>query len=272
MDDKRNLISDALRTLGKPGRQMARGQRNQIAAMEILQLLAGVDLYNQFVLQPFLGDCEALMNAGRHLAQEMSRIQSYSTVFRKRETDYSSTVVNNFAGSRNWHTSSYSFQRTVTVNVEVAYDFSNIKQPSREIALLDVLGFDQPISTVWELIPWSFLIDYFIKVGDFLQQFEGQLVDIPFFVVKSGWSCKTTTDCAVKTLVFAGSDLAGFRNGPAPEVMGHLSHTVYDRWPGPLDLLPTFVPPRITLPNLRQVGNIVDLVILGLRPNWASRG
>jgi hypothetical protein len=37
---------------------------------------------------------------------------------------------------------------------------------------MKILGLDNPSVVLWELMPWSFVIDWFISVGDFLQGFS----------------------------------------------------------------------------------------------------
>jgi len=46
-------------------------------------------------------------------------------------------------------------------------------------ALFAALGGYDPLGTIWELIPWSFLVDYFVDFGGFLERhtlrpFEGE--------------------------------------------------------------------------------------------------
>jgi len=42
-----------------------------------------------------------------------------------------------------------------------------------QTALLSQLGFTSPINLAWELLPWSFVVDWFIPVGDYLKAFSG---------------------------------------------------------------------------------------------------
>lgn len=44
-------------------------------------------------------------------------------------------------------------------------------------AYLDALGFNNPLRTIWERIPLSFVVDWFIPVGDFLEQFSFKWLD-----------------------------------------------------------------------------------------------
>lgn len=42
----------------------------------------------------------------------------------------------------------------------------------QDTALLSQLGFTSPINLVWELLPWSFVVDWFVPVGDYLASFS----------------------------------------------------------------------------------------------------
>lgn len=46
---------------------------------------------------------------------------------------------------------------------------------SDEVAALEAFGLDRPLSTLWELIPFSFIVDWAIGVSDALSAFEGLL-------------------------------------------------------------------------------------------------
>jgi len=52
---------------------------------------------------------------------------------------------------------------TIHHNVAVVDDFLNLTS-----GLLAYFGFNRPLSIIWEAIPWSWLIDYFVKIGNLL--------------------------------------------------------------------------------------------------------
>lgn len=47
---------------------------------------------------------------------------------------------------------------------------------------LNRFGPDQPLATVWNLIPWSFLVDYFVNLNSFLRATEGKYSFTPSYV------------------------------------------------------------------------------------------
>jgi hypothetical protein len=77
------------------------------------------------------------------------------------------------------------------------------------LALLDSLGVNFNPRTLWNAIPWSFVIDWFVKIGDWLNTFEVkwmkptiQIMDLMCSVKRSrkisvsftGWDDRLITD------------------------------------------------------------------------------
>jgi hypothetical protein len=78
-------------------------------------------------------------------------------------TEYRSKIW----GSVHWHP-----QRDKLLEVQALTDFNN--------AVKHVLDLDEPDpSTVWEAIPFSWLVDYFINIGDSLKAVENTDLVIP---------------------------------------------------------------------------------------------
>jgi len=69
--------------------------------------------------------------------------------------------------------------RTITKVVfsgEFVYSFTD-RIPSRKELELRLRGFEFTPSTVWELIPWSWLIDWFSNVGDVIHNLSREVAD-----------------------------------------------------------------------------------------------
>ena len=56
----------------------------------------------------------------------------------------------------------------------------------------DALGLGDGLSLIWEGIPFSFVIDWFLSVGKFLEQFEQQAFELPLEVVDFGYALHWT--------------------------------------------------------------------------------
>lgn len=55
---------------------------------------------------------------------------------------------------------------------EVVLTLKYLDQNSRQIATLQQFGVTNPLNLVWELIPYSFVLDWFIPVGEYLSQLD----------------------------------------------------------------------------------------------------
>lgn len=85
-----------------------------------------------------------------------------------RNSDFTSSVINLFsyslpyipAGQRNW-------SKQATVKYKVRY-----KMDDAHRAFLAQTGFTNPVNLAWELLPYSFVVDWFYTVGPWLESFS----------------------------------------------------------------------------------------------------
>lgn len=62
--------------------------------------------------------------------------------------------------------------------------------------LAKALGVDKPVSGLWELVPWSWAIDYVFNIGDLISQWETGIDDMfRFNVADLGYSTKGSLIC-----------------------------------------------------------------------------
>ncbi len=91
-----------------------------------------------------------------------------------------------FPGSYQIHSNIY---RSVKYKIQ-----ADIRITNPNLYLANRLGFTNPASVVWELVPWSFVVDWFVPVGAFLSSFTeylGLTVENPsstLFVTEMVWS------------------------------------------------------------------------------------
>jgi hypothetical protein len=79
----------------------------------------------------------------------------------------------------NW-ASKYTLQRKVwfSARYEPQFEVPNFAANSRAAELIRALGLTggkQTALTIWNAIPWSWLIDYFLNVGDYMEATLGKL-------------------------------------------------------------------------------------------------
>jgi hypothetical protein len=56
-------------------------------------------------------------------------------------------------------------------------------------------GLDKPLSVIWEAIPFSWLVDYFLKIGNFIESFETSSSLFRFEIVDAGHSTLLKEEC-----------------------------------------------------------------------------
>lgn len=98
----------------------------------------------------------------------------------------------------------------------------------RTRALLDTLGLNLKPSQIWEAIPFSFVVDWFIKVGGFLQSIEEMDWLNPVLRVESMlYSLKEvgTDTCFIQPW---------YSNGNSIQVVASHTFSYYTRWFGPV--------------------------------------
>lgn len=74
-------------------------------------------------------------------------------------------VIDHRSGSSSWHTVSCEGVYRVTIKAKVT-----VSDPA--LARLNQFGLTNPLDVAWELVPFSFLIDRVVKVGDYLSSFD----------------------------------------------------------------------------------------------------
>lgn len=85
-------------------------------------------------------------------------------------SSYDSGIVSSVGSTSNWHQQNYTerFQRTSDSSAGV------ITQLNVQADHLDTHGVRNIISSAWELVPYSFVLDWFVDAGDRLTALEGQ--------------------------------------------------------------------------------------------------
>lgn len=251
-------VLDSLRTILR--------NKKGLSLSQILGDIASADLFIQFAVKPLIRDIQSMMDLGRHLSTQRSRISGAKPVFVRATVNDEGSEVNTYGSPTSYVLNSWdsdrTYSRSITATAKISYDSGNVPQIPAAMLAMDALGFDQPISTVWELIPFSFLIDYFVQVGDWLDGFGGSHIEIPYTILYQGYSVKTVCHNVITSTFYTGYYNDKYDNvTELPTFQGEATHTSYSRVSGPLPYgsIPL---PTISLPNLRQTRNVVDIALL----------
>jgi len=122
------------------------------------------------------------------------------------------------------------------------------------------------VPTVWELVPWSFLIDYFSNIGNVIDACCFPQADIAWSSVTKRSKTRRTTTWTYrqdKTYLQASAGNLGFRFITADNLSSFSEKTTVSRF-----VSPVFIPSiEFELPlKLGKLLNIAGLVIAGQRP------
>jgi len=239
---------------------------NAQSILEGLRTLVASDLFIEFAYKPLVSDLQQMMELSGHMLSQYDRLTRVRPVrVRGASVDRGTSTFSQSGDSE------YILYRThtriTTAWAQVHFDMSAMPAPpSALVAAADALGFDKPISTAWELTPWSFLIDYFVQVGDWLDQFQGDFIELPYTILQQGTSVKTTTDVICKTSFWKNYASGKYVNVRPCTRIGTVSKTKYHRKPEVLALYGAPLTPKLKLPNERQFRNMVDIAFLRLTP------
>lgn len=108
----------------------------------------------KFGWKPLITDCQSVMEL---LSSEIPHVPIEASAkvrgLTQREV---------YVGAGDW----YSTRHEYWIKVKVGGRFV-LTNPN--LYLLDRLGITNPFTSVWEVLPWSFVVDYFVNVGQFVQ-------------------------------------------------------------------------------------------------------
>jgi len=80
-----------------------------------------------------------------------------------------------------------------TFHAEIQYNYNYTKYQidhARLLSTLDSLGIKVNPGIVWNAIPWSFVVDWVLRVGDYLDSFEVRNMEPQINILKYLWSVK----------------------------------------------------------------------------------
>jgi len=231
--------------------------------METIRAMASGDLFVQFAVKPLLSDLNAMKGISQHLATQMDRLRRSKSLRTRYTVKDTGETFSSQTGTTDVHTRrTISYTRHITAFALFDLDTSTLPTIPPWLVAADAFGFDEPLETTLELIPFSFVLEYFIKVSDWLDNFRGGFLQFPYTIVQDGYSIKKVTTVEAESQFEAGPYVDKYANYEGKAISkGTLEYTYYIRRLGPLPY-GSIAQPRVTLPNLRQVRNLVDLLVM----------
>lgn len=215
-----------------------------------------------FGMVPLVSDIRGVIMALKRIGERNLR-KKVSGTAREGYTNTSTTVVFDDSGACR-------FQSILTNTVEISVRYIGVYDPALDSPrnqIQSLLGFrleDIP-SAAWELMPWSFLLDYFVNIGKLIEAYTTNTSAVL-------WSAKTvrTEKSVIRTVqtdwAFAvgwkvNSGLSAYQLGfkHTPEIKGFVRKTVerdaFSITPPPLTLtMPTSISKWVNMAALAVQG------------------
>jgi len=196
----------AASTLRKLKSTRARGKKQTLKMITGL----GADAYltNQFAIQPLLGDLESIVDALTGYKKEVERLLRDEGKIRKAhwvkpcasetnllplEQQYTSGAVlqGRYLGDKVRRSVTYVVEPTFRAQLVYRY---NLRGFEREYAHLwgamDALGLNLNPAHIWNAIPFSFIVDWVVKVGDTLDRKQMRNIEPITDILRFSWSFK----------------------------------------------------------------------------------
>jgi hypothetical protein len=144
----------------------------------LLKRAGSANLGYQFGWRPLIGDLTRLLSFSDQVAKRETELKNlFKSGLRRKRQLYSGAISDTFSSvlnSTGFNTGSVPYDRVTKDRTWGFVEwYPTVLPPAtsadmRSLARRAVLGMTVDLSTAWELIPWSWLVDWCSNVGDFL--------------------------------------------------------------------------------------------------------
>nr|WEU70967.1 MAG: maturation protein [Hangzhou steitz-like virus 7] len=194
---------------------------------------------------PLLSDINSLVDTLSDIRGGMQK--AYEKIIGKRITRAKSWETD-FVGP----TCTFKVRGITRISGYITGDYALPQDPKDSFFIfLDEVGFHPDLKTVWDGIPFSFVADYFLPIGDFLESLHPRGWFCPEFTIAGGYSIKYAIMAYPK----------------APHTGDPCLIKGFTRTPGVPPNLSSRYPPKINFeaPSPREIFNTLYLAVSGLR-------
>jgi len=188
---------------------------------ELLTYVNSQHLNWNFGWKPFIKDVKHVFNGVSSFEDRLDRfVANQNRALRRRYRDLpvsgQKTLTTALAGGSAY---THNYKCDYTIARASCFDFLYNVPPYgtgelRWRAMLDTLGLNANPSTIWAVIPWSFVVDWFWNVGGFLKQYEDDWLNVWVNLIQASYSrdISGTVEWAVKSpSAGGGANLPGIR-------------------------------------------------------------
>jgi hypothetical protein len=195
-----------------------------------LRSIAGVvsDLYLQkeFNIQPLLADITGIFDA---ITKVEKRLNDFITRSGRVRTSHFSYAFKEFddiveedsveygmpddpmimPSRQTWSARRTVLYKPTIFHAEISYNYNYWRYQTEHaqlISLLDRFGVNLNPSIIWNAIPWTFVIDWFVGVSQWLDQFKVQFMEPTVNIRRYLWSVKRQRDIRVERRIYANAN------------------------------------------------------------------
>lgn len=155
----------------KPARELTRLAKPSLKSSkqrDLVSDVANIWLEYRYAIRPLVFEMKQCLEALKTIIRKGTR----QTARGKEVNVSSSTHYDTYTDTTaSWYTQSYTCRRreslTVSSRAGVLFEIDDSLD-----TLLAVWGVDQPLESLWELVPFSFIIDWFFSVGDVISSWS----------------------------------------------------------------------------------------------------
>jgi hypothetical protein len=160
--------------------------------------LAAGHLAWNFGWKPFIGDVIQLYEKLSSLEATLAKFKSQSgqilTRHYVKNLDQNKTWEINHDGVTSKCREQVTSNAVFRAHMKYTYTIPELNDQWANLkGLLDILGLKANLSVVWEAIPFSFAVDWFVNVDDFLKQFDTDWLESNVTILDFCYSLKTET-------------------------------------------------------------------------------
>lgn len=169
------------------GRKLKKGMRHQ-PFTTVLKTAISADFINRFVVSPTIDDARKFLDAHNYVVRVMNTMYERNGVLPtaySAEVRNTSTVKHSSYSYKEWLSSdSVTFEGELDIKCQSTsklFLLGNVTYDTRAADPIKLwatrVGITRPLDSVWDLVPFSFVIDYFSRAGDFIAGLGDKLSD-----------------------------------------------------------------------------------------------
>lgn len=214
---------------------------------KILRLGAQTQLQYEFAFAPLVSDIVGIYQAvSRHerkmnafISRAGRRQRKHFTVswpehiYDDAETSETGWALDTFFGTfpqtEDFRCIRYVDSSPTVFHAEIEYNFNYTQyqvQHAAVLSLLDALGVNLNPAIIWNAIPWSFVVDWVISVGKYLDNFKRDFTEPQINITRYLWSAKRRRTITVAKI---SKPLGPYGSLPQTVYMPAVEETAYRR-------------------------------------------